>query len=122
MQDAVRRPDIRKENPDITFGDCGKQIGKEWRAMPDDVKAPYIAKEQANRAQYNIDKANCSKITVLSIPVALAIDDLALCLWFFGGAVPEPSETTPVSADKEKGPNAPKRPLSAYLEFVRQQL
>ena len=71
MQDAVRRPDIRKENPDITFGDCGKQIGEEWRAMPDDVKAPYIAKAQASKAQYEIEKANYSKLSTLSTHVAL---------------------------------------------------
>ena len=60
MQAAIRRPAIRSVSPDITFSNCGKQIGEEWRAMPDDAKAPYIAKEQANRAQYKIDKANYS--------------------------------------------------------------
>ena len=81
MQAAIRRPAIRSVIPDITFSNCGKQIGEEWRAMPDDIKASYIAKEKANRAQYNIDKANYSKITVPSTAVALAKDDLAFCLW-----------------------------------------
>ena len=57
MQAAVRRPDIRKENPDISLGDCGKQMGEEWRAMPDDIKAPYIAKAQASLAVYKQEKA-----------------------------------------------------------------
>ena len=56
-QAAVRRTDIRKENPNMSFGDCGKQIGEEWRAMPDDVKAPYIAKAQASLALYKQEKA-----------------------------------------------------------------
>ena len=71
MQAAVRRPDIRKENPDMTFVDCGKQMGEEWRAMPDDIKAPYIAKAQASKAQYEIEKANYSKLNTLSRHVAL---------------------------------------------------
>ena len=86
-----RRPDIRKENADMTFSDCGKQIGEEWWAMPDDIKAPYIAKAQANSSQYKIDMANYS-----------------------------PSQK--MMEKQAKDPNAPKRPVSAYFEYVRQQL
>ena len=71
MQAAVRRTEIRQQDPDITFGNCGKQIGDEWQAMPDDVKAPYIAKAQASKAQYEIDKANYSKLNALSTHAAL---------------------------------------------------
>ena len=71
MQAAVRRSEIRAQNPDMSYTDCGKQIGEEWRAMPDDVKAPYIAKAQASKAQYEIDKANYGKLNTLSTPVAL---------------------------------------------------
>ena len=59
--------------------------------MPDHIKAPYIAKAQANSSQYKIDKANYS-----------------------------PSQK--MTKKQAKDPNAPKRPLSAYLEYVRQQL
>ena len=72
MQAGVRRPEIHKDNPDIAFSDVSKQIGEEWRAMPDDAKAPYFAKEQANRAQYKIDMGNYSKLNTPSAPVALA--------------------------------------------------
>jgi len=56
-QAAIRRPDILKENPGIAFGAVGKLMGEEWRAMPDDIKAPYVAKAEAAKAQYDKDKA-----------------------------------------------------------------
>ena len=31
-------------------------MGEEWRAMPDDIKAPYVAKAEAAKAQYDKDK------------------------------------------------------------------
>ncbi len=57
-QAAIRRPDVLKENPGIAFGAVGKLMGEEWRAMPDHQKAPYVAKAEAAKAQYDIDKAN----------------------------------------------------------------
>jgi len=54
---AIRRPDILKENPGIAFGAVGKLMGEEWRAMPEDIKAPYVAKAEAAKAQYDKDKA-----------------------------------------------------------------
>ena len=57
MQAAIRRPDILKENPGIAFGAVGKLMGEEWRAMPEDIKAPYVAKAEAVKAQYDKDKA-----------------------------------------------------------------
>ena len=57
LQAAIRRPDILKENPGIAFGAVGKLMGEEWRAMPEDIKAPYVAKAEAAKAQYDKDKA-----------------------------------------------------------------
>jgi hypothetical protein len=57
-QAAIRRPDVLKENPGIAFGAVGKLMGEEWRAMPEHQKAPYVAKAEAAKAQYDIDKAN----------------------------------------------------------------
>ena len=35
------RPEIIKENPDITFTDTGKKLGEMWRALTDDEKKKY---------------------------------------------------------------------------------
>lgn len=70
-QSAVRHPDIRKENPDIAFGAVSKLISEEWRVMPEHQKAPYTAKAEAAKAQYDIDKANYGKLCVL--PACLSL-------------------------------------------------
>ena len=38
------RPEIAKENPDITFVDTGKKLGEMWRALTDDEKKNYANK------------------------------------------------------------------------------
>lgn len=38
---AKRRPSLKEEQPDLTFGGLGKQMGAEWRAMSDAEKAKY---------------------------------------------------------------------------------
>ena len=38
------RPEITKENPDITFTDTGKKLGEMWRALTDDEKKKYANK------------------------------------------------------------------------------
>jgi len=35
------RPKVKEENPDITFGEVGKELGKRWRALTDEEKAEY---------------------------------------------------------------------------------
>ena len=70
-QAAIRRPDVLKENPGIAFGAVGKLMGEEWRAMPEHQKAPYVAKAEAAKAQYDIDKANYGKLCVL--PACLSL-------------------------------------------------
>ena len=38
------RPEIIKENPDITFTETGKKLGEMWRALTDDEKKKYAKK------------------------------------------------------------------------------
>ncbi len=35
------RPRIKKANPSMTFGELGKAMGAEWRAMTDAAKAKF---------------------------------------------------------------------------------
>eukprot|EP00584_Thalassiosira_punctigera_P006296 CAMPEP_0172528858 /NCGR_PEP_ID=MMETSP1067-20121228/3092_1 /TAXON_ID=265564 ORGANISM="Thalassiosira punctigera, Strain Tpunct2005C2" /NCGR_SAMPLE_ID=MMETSP1067 /ASSEMBLY_ACC=CAM_ASM_000444 /LENGTH=67 /DNA_ID=CAMNT_0013312825 /DNA_START=127 /DNA_END=330 /DNA_ORIENTATION=+ len=35
------RPKVIEENPDFTFGEVGKELGKRWRALSDEEKAEY---------------------------------------------------------------------------------
>lgn len=35
------RPKVIAENPDLTFGEVGKELGARWRALTDAQKAEY---------------------------------------------------------------------------------
>jgi hypothetical protein len=35
------RPEIVKKNPDMPFGEVGKELGARWRALSDAEKAAY---------------------------------------------------------------------------------
>jgi hypothetical protein len=35
------RPEVVKENPDLSFTDIGKRLGEMWRALTDDEKKKY---------------------------------------------------------------------------------
>lgn len=38
------RPGIVTENPDLSFGEVGKELGARWRALSDEEKAEWKAK------------------------------------------------------------------------------
>tara|TARA_B110001452_G_scaffold256096_1_gene249129 strand:- start:726 stop:917 length:192 start_codon:yes stop_codon:yes gene_type:complete len=40
---AERRPSLKEEQPDLTFGGLGKAMGAEWRAMSEAEKGKYKA-------------------------------------------------------------------------------
>ena len=49
-QTAERRDALKKEQPDIAFGEMGKVMGSEWRAMSEAKKAPFAKKAEAAKA------------------------------------------------------------------------
>jgi len=36
-----RRPTLKEEKPDLTFGEVGKTLGAEWKALSEAEKAKY---------------------------------------------------------------------------------
>ena len=36
------RPEVVKENPDLSFTDIGKRLGEMWRALSDEEKKKYV--------------------------------------------------------------------------------
>ena len=52
------RPKIVKENPDLKFGEVGKQLGAKWKTMSDKEKEPYHKKAQADKARVEKEKGN----------------------------------------------------------------
>jgi len=45
-----------KENPGLSFGEIGKQLGLEWKQLSDKDKEPYIKKSQADKTRYEREK------------------------------------------------------------------
>ncbi|KAL7426481.1 hypothetical protein ACHAXM_000465 [Skeletonema potamos] len=35
------RPVVKEEQPELSFGELGKELGARWRALSDDAKAKY---------------------------------------------------------------------------------
>jgi HMG (high mobility group) box len=52
-----RRTEVKKENPDMSNTDVSRLLGEMWRNAPPKEKAPYVDKEEIERAQYKIDIA-----------------------------------------------------------------
>lgn len=48
----AKRPDIVATNPEASFEDIGRMLGKAWRDMDDAAKAPYYASSEADRKRY----------------------------------------------------------------------
>lgn len=40
------RPTVVEENPDMSFGEVGRELGARWRALSDDEKAKYKKKPE----------------------------------------------------------------------------
>ena len=97
-QVAVRRPQIIAANPTIAFTQVGKMLGEDWRAMSDWKKNPYHQKAAQSKAIY---------------------DRQMEAYRFRASPVQEMGSGT---TKKTKDPNAPKRPVSSFLEYVRRKI
>jgi hypothetical protein len=95
-QVKVRRPQIIAENPSIAFTQVGKMLGEEWRGMSDWKKNPFHQKAAQSKALYDRQMEQY-RATTSFVPEVIS------------------SKTK-----KTKDPAAPKRPVSAFLEYVRQ--
>ena len=49
------RERIKSENPEAEFGEIGKLIGAEWKALDEDQKAVYEDMSEKDKARYNKD-------------------------------------------------------------------
>lgn len=88
---------VKDTNPAIQPKDVAKTLGSMWKAMSDEEKLPYTQQATADRERYQAENASI---------VDSNADD-------------EDSGKTKKNkkAKKEKDPNAPVRPLSAYILF-----
>jgi hypothetical protein len=87
------RPVIQNENPGAGVTDIAKIIGAKWRALTDEEKEPFKVLAQKDRARYNAQMKDY---------------------------VPTPGydDSGRARRRKQKDPNAPKKPKSAYFLFA----
>ena len=52
----ARRDQVKQENEGITFGQVGKMLGAEWRALDATERLPYEAKAAADKKRYEEEK------------------------------------------------------------------
>ncbi|KAJ1960609.1 Non-histone chromosomal protein 6 [Dipsacomyces acuminosporus] len=53
----ANRERVKKDNPDVTFGQIGKILGAEWKGLSDSAKAPYLKKAEEDKKRYEAQKA-----------------------------------------------------------------
>ena len=46
-----KRPEVQKKNPEASFGELGKLLGKLWGEMDEKTKAPYAKASAAKKAE-----------------------------------------------------------------------
>jgi structure-specific recognition protein 1 len=102
---AIRAP-LKKENPDLSFGDLGKLIGQKYKALTVEEKQKYNDQAVEAKAKYEKAMANYT-------PPEPESDD-------------SDDDATKKSASSKKkkakkDPNAPKRGLSAYMYFNQEK-
>ncbi|CAG8022179.1 unnamed protein product [Penicillium salamii] len=51
------RDKVREENPGISFGQVGKQLGDKWKALSEDDRKPYDEKAAKDKKRYEEEKA-----------------------------------------------------------------
>jgi hypothetical protein len=91
---------MKKEGVKMSVGDQGKQFGSEWKALDKEDKKKYEAKAEVDKKRYEEEKANY---------VAPEKSD--------GSSSSE--DDKPKKKKAKKDPNAPKRPMNAYMFYMQ---
>jgi high mobility group protein B2 len=100
---AQERKNFQKENPSLSFTEATKELGKKWNNLSDSEKGKFneIAAKDKERYQKENEK------------------------YISSGAAAKFAKANPKVSKKvkkgEKDPNAPKKPLSAYMIFAKEK-
>ena len=134
-----KREEIKRQNPNATFGDLAKMQVERWKAMSEDEKAPFMKQSEEDKARYlkekqeydaGQDKKEESKSDGSSSEEESKPKEVGQVVI----SPPSPSSFSPhffpsllnlllfvnmKVLETKKEPNAPMRPMSAYMMFVR---
>jgi hypothetical protein len=51
------RPQLQKDNPEMSFGDLGKELGKQWKVISGEEKAKFEAMAKKDKARHERETA-----------------------------------------------------------------
>ncbi|KAK3242876.1 hypothetical protein CYMTET_47452 [Cymbomonas tetramitiformis] len=109
----VKRAEVKEMHPTHSAGQVAKVLGEQWRALPEESRAPYTALFEADRKRY---QEECALLA--SSGSDSDADDTAGKSTRKTAAKSGARRSKSSAASKAK--SAPKRPLSAYQHFCRE--
>ena len=107
---SAKRSEIKDANPDAGFGDISKLLGKAYKDLSNTEKEPYDDMAKKDKARYKREMEDYDP------PSGDSDDDSD------GGVA---KSKKPVKKKAKKDPNAPKRPMNAFMLYsnsIRQQV
>eukprot|EP01090_Pellita_catalonica_P012629 TRINITY_DN2798_c0_g1_i1.p1 TRINITY_DN2798_c0_g1~~TRINITY_DN2798_c0_g1_i1.p1 ORF type:complete len:217 (+),score=51.08 TRINITY_DN2798_c0_g1_i1:136-786(+) len=96
------RPELKKTEPNLTFGEVGKKLGSMWKALSEEEKKPYVQKATKAKGDY------VEAYKEYKVKHPNSSDD-------------EKPARKKRKKRKKKDPNAPKKPCSAFFFFSKKQ-
>ncbi|KAI7460754.1 hypothetical protein KC357_g8879 [Hortaea werneckii] len=113
-----QRDKVREDNPDIKFGEVGKLLVKKWKALNDEQKAPYDAKAAADKKRYEEEKAAYEEWNAAYEEEKAAYEEKKAA---YTASFPTSYRRFFSLANASTVPKMPKRGLSNYMMFVKDQ-
>jgi hypothetical protein len=61
----AKRPQIKEENEEMSFGELGTAVGEAWRGLSADEKKPFEKLAKEDKARYEREKQVCCFLHLL---------------------------------------------------------
>jgi len=107
------RPKILEEKGKIAVTEVAKILGERWKSLDDNARAVYEQKASADKARW---EALCTQLGYVPETKKAAAKKAKAA-----ARDASPKRESPKKTKKDKDPNAPKRPRSAYILFSTEQ-
>jgi len=119
------RQKIIEENTELKFQEISIKLAEKWKALLDVEKAPYLEKETQSKLAYveACKKYNESKSMQLDEPEGIPMQSQGNELQPEVSVPPQNTQAPRIKTVKKRNkrdPNAPKRPLTAYMIYAQE--
>mmetsp|Transcript_42800 Transcript_42800/g.55005 ORF Transcript_42800/g.55005 Transcript_42800/m.55005 type:complete len:294 (+) Transcript_42800:787-1668(+) len=110
------RPELKANEPELTFGEVGKKLGSLWGALDEESKAPFLEKAASDKARFDEQMADYTPPKQESDNDDNDDDDSDND--DDDDAASGKKKKKVVKKKAKKDPNAPKRPMSSYFIWM----